>query len=108
MSRSRKKSKAVPVVTVIFILVAALCAACFLFPQYVAKQEESAAADLERRQEEVIARNQEVEATYAARLAEMENQTSATASVSSYGSMGSVRFRFRSWPLAALIVHLIR
>ena len=82
MSRSRKKSKAVPVVTVIFILVAALCAACFLFPQYVAKQEESAAADLERRQEEVIARNQEVEATYAARLAEMENQTSATASVS--------------------------
>ncbi len=82
MSRSRKKSKAVPVVTVIFILVAALCAACFLFPQYVAKQEESAAADLERRQEEVIARNQEVEATYAARLAEMESQTSATASVS--------------------------
>ena len=81
MSR-RKKSKAVPVVTTITVLLILLCVACFFAGYLVEAQRKAAQADLEKRQEEVIARNQQIEAEYEARLAELESQTSTTASAS--------------------------
>ncbi len=81
MSR-RKKSKAVPVVTVLMILAAALCVACFFANQFVTAQRNAAREDLARRQQEVIDRNNATLADYAARIAELENQASSTASAS--------------------------
>ena len=78
----KKKSRAVPVVTVIMILLIALCVACFFADRFVAAQREAAQKDLEARQQEVIERNQQIEAEYAATLAELENQRSVTASES--------------------------
>ena len=78
----KKKSRAVPVVTVIMILLIALCVACFFADRFVAAQREAAQKDLEARQQEVIERNQQIEAEYAATLAELENQHSVTASES--------------------------
>lgn len=79
MSR-RKKSKAVPVVLVLTVLMIALCVACFFAGQIVDAQRKAAREDLEKRQEEVIQANRQIEAEYAARLAELKNQSSATAS----------------------------
>ena len=81
MSR-RKKSKAVPVVTVLMILAAALCVACFFANQFVTSQRNAAREDLARRQQEVIDRNNATLADYAARIAELESQASSTASAS--------------------------
>ena len=78
----KKKSKAVPVVTVITVLLIALCVACFFADRFVAAQREAAQKDLESRQAEVIARNQQIEAEYAATLAELESQHAVTASAS--------------------------
>ena len=81
MSR-RKKSKAVPVVTVITILIIALCVACFFAGSFVEARRKAAADDLEARQEAARERNAEINAEYAARIAELENQRSTTASES--------------------------
>ena len=78
----KKKSRAVPVVTVIMILLIALCVACFFADRFVAAQREAAQKDLEARQQEVIEHNQQIEAEYAATLAELESQRSVTASAS--------------------------
>ena len=78
----RKKSRAVPVVTVITVLLIALCVACFFADRFVAARREAARADLEARQAEVIARNQQVEAEYAATLAPLESEHAVTASAS--------------------------
>ena len=81
MSR-RKKSKAVPVVTAITVLLIALCVACFFADRFVAARREAAQKDLEARQAEVMARNQQIEAEYAATLAQLESERSVTASAS--------------------------
>ena len=81
MSR-RKKSKAVPVVTAITVLLIALCVACFFADRFVAARREAAQKDLGARQAEVMARNQQIEAEYAATLAQLESERSVTASAS--------------------------
>ena len=81
MSR-KKKSRAVPVVTIIMLLTAALCVACFFADRFVAAQRKAASDDLARRQQEVIDQNNQTLADYAARIAELERESSTTASAS--------------------------
>ena len=81
MSR-RKKSKAVPVVIIITLLVIALCVGCFFAKGIVDSQRRSARADLQKRQNEVAARNQQAEAAYAAEIARLESEAAAEASPS--------------------------
>ena len=77
MSRNQKKSKAVPIVTVLAILVIAAAAVCFLFDPLVAKpQREAIARENEAARAAVVERNQEAEARYAAAIAELESQAS--------------------------------
>ena len=76
-SRNQKKSKAVPIVTVLAILVIAAAAVCFLFDPLVAKpQREAIARENEAARAAVVERNQEAEARYAAAIAELESQAS--------------------------------
>ena len=82
MTRKKKKSRAVPVVIVITILLIACCVACFYADYFVAAQREAAQKELESRQAEVIARNQQIEAEYAATLAQLESERSVVASAS--------------------------
>ncbi len=82
MSRRKKKSKAVPVVSVLTVLLIAACVACFFAGDYVDSQRKAARDDLAARQAEAIARNNEIEAEYAAKLAELESQTAVTANAS--------------------------
>ena len=75
MSRKKKKSKAVPVVLVVALIVAALAAGCFLYrPMVTDPLRKASAADLARRQSEVQQRNQETEAAYRAAILDLENQ----------------------------------
>ena len=75
MSRKRKKSKAVPVVAVITVLVAALCAACFLVKPLVIDPQRKAVDDANKKaQAEVEEKNREIMAEYQATLAELENK----------------------------------
>ena len=77
LSRNQKKSKAVPIVTVLAILVIAAAAVCFLFDPLVAKpQREAIARENEAARAAVVERNQEAEARYAAAIAELESQAS--------------------------------
>ena len=77
LSRNQKKSKAVPIVTVLAILVIAAAAVCFLFEPLVAKpQREAIARENEAARAAVEERNQEAEARYAAAIAELESQSS--------------------------------
>ena len=77
MSRNQKKSKAVPIVTVLAILVIAAAAVCFLFDPLVARpQREAIARENEAARAAVVERNQEAEARYAAAIAELESQAS--------------------------------
>ena len=69
MSRQRKKSKAVPVVLVITILVAALAVGCFLVkPMITDPLRKSSADNLVKQQNEAVAQNQEIMAEYNAEL----------------------------------------
>lgn len=71
MSRQRKKSKAVPVVILLFILVAALCVGCFYAENIVdAMRKEK----LTQVQESVEAANSKKEQKYAAELAEYQQK----------------------------------
>ena len=72
MSRNQKKSKAVPIVTVLAILVIAAAAVCFLFDPLVARpQREAIARENEAARAAVVERNQEAEARYAAAIADV-------------------------------------
>ena len=75
MSRKRKKSKAVPVVLIITILVAALAAGCFLVkPLLTDPIRKAATDDLAKKQQETEQKNQEIMAEYSAAITELKNQ----------------------------------
>ena len=75
MSRQRKKSKAVPVVLVITILVAALAIGCFLVkPMITDPLRKSSADNLVKQQNEAVAQNQEIMAEYNAAILELQNE----------------------------------
>ncbi len=75
MSRKRKKSKAVPVVLIITLLVAALAAGCFLVkPLLTDPIRKAATDDLAKKQAEVAQENQQIMADYSAAIRELENQ----------------------------------
>ena len=75
MSRKRKKSKAVPVVLIITILVAALAVGCFLVkPMITDPLRKSSAENLAKQQNEVIQQNQQIMAEYNAAILELENE----------------------------------
>jgi len=77
MSRKRKKSKAVPVVLIITVLMAALAAACFLLkPLFTDPIRQASAKDLAKQQDEVTRQNQEIRAEYDATILELQNQRS--------------------------------
>ena len=79
MSRKRKKSKAVPVVLIITILVAALAAGCFLFkPMVTDPLRKASAEDLTKRQNEVAQQNQQIMAEYNAAVLELQNEYNAS------------------------------
>ncbi len=101
MSRRKKKSKAVPVVIVLTVLMIALCVACFYAGHFVETQRKAAREDLEQRQEAVREENRKIQAEYDARLAELESQTSVTASESwpDHKSKGWDLLDLSSYPL---------
>ena len=75
MSRNRKKSKAVPIVLIIFLLVGAIAAGCFLLKPMVTDPLRKASADnLAKEQADVIRQNQEIQAEYEATILELQNQ----------------------------------
>ncbi len=78
MSRKRKKSKAVPVVLIITILVAALAAGCFLIkPMVTDPLRKASAEELAKQQNEINQKNQEIMAEYNATILDLQNQQSA-------------------------------
>ena len=78
MSRKRKKSKAVPVVLIITILVAALAAGCFLIkPMVTDPLRKASAEDLAKQQNEINQKNQKIMAEYNATILDLQNQQSA-------------------------------
>ena len=78
MSRKRKKSKAVPVVLIITILVAALAAGCFLVKPLVTDPiRKASAADLAKKQAEVTKQNEEIMAEYYAAIEDLKNEHDA-------------------------------
>ncbi len=74
MSAKKKKSMAVPVVIVLTVLLAVLCAGCFYAEEMLSAQK---AEVLEAAQKEVEARNEEARQEYAAALAEFERENSS-------------------------------
>ena len=77
LSRNQKKSKAVPIVTVLTILIIAAAAVCFLFEPLVAQpRREAIARENEAARAAVQERNIEAEARYAAAIAELESKAS--------------------------------
>ena len=78
MSSKRKKSKAVPVVLVLTVLLAVLCVACFYAGQLFAAQKADALASA---QKEAEANNEKMRQEYAAELAEYEKETSSGANL---------------------------
>ena len=75
MSRKRKKSKAVPVVLVITVLVAALAVGCFLIkPMITDPLRKTSAENLAKQQNEVIQQNQQIMAEYNAAILELESE----------------------------------
>lgn len=77
LSRTKKKSKAVPIVTVLTILVIAAAVVCFLFDPLVAQPRREA---IQKANEEARAaveqRNLEANARYIAAISELESQAS--------------------------------
>ena len=75
MSRQRRKSKAVPIVLVVFLVMAALAAACFLLKPMVTDPLRKTSADnLAKEQADVVRQNQEIQAEYEATILELQNQ----------------------------------
>lgn len=80
MSRQRKKSKAVPVVLIITVLVAALAAGCFLLKPLVTDPiRKASAADFAKKQDAVAKENQQIMAEYQAAILELQNERIAQA-----------------------------
>ena len=74
MSRT-KKSKAVPVVLVLTVLIAALAIACFLInPLFIQPQRDAIAKANQEMKAAAEEKNRKAEAEYKARIAELENQ----------------------------------
>ena len=75
MSRT-KKSKAVPVVVVLTILLAALAIICFLInPLVIQPQKDAIAKANQEAREAVIEENKKIDAEYRARLSELESKS---------------------------------
>ena len=75
MSRKRKKSKAVPVVLIIAVLMAALAVGCFLIKPLVTDPlRKTSAENLAKQQNEVVQQNQQIMAEYNAAILELENE----------------------------------
>ncbi len=100
MSKKRKKSKAVPVVIVLTVLLAALCVGCL----YAGKLLETRRAEiLSRAQAEVEERNNQIRQEYAAALADYEKETakSETLTWPAQKSEGWDLLDLTSYPLEA-------
>ncbi len=77
MARTKKKSKAVPVVTVLTVLIIAAAVVCFLInPLVIQPQRDAIRKANADAKAEVEARNKEAEAKYASAIAELESQAS--------------------------------
>jgi len=77
MARTKKKSKAVPVVTVLTLLIIAAAVVCFLInPLVIQPQRDAIRKANADAKAEVEARNKEAEAKYASAIAELESQAS--------------------------------
>ena len=77
MARTKKKSKAVPVVAVLTLLIIAAAVVCFLInPLVIQPQRDAIRKANENAKAEVEARNKEAEAKYASAIAELESQAS--------------------------------
>lgn len=74
MSR-QKKSKAVPVVLIIAIILAAVCAGCFYFGNWVDERNLTKEADTQNRLDEL---NRQIEEEYAIAVADYEQQIAET------------------------------
>ena len=78
MSRKRKKSKAVPIVLILTILVAALAVGCFLIkPMVTDPLRKASAEELAKQQNQVNQKNQEIMAEYNATILDLQNQQSS-------------------------------
>ncbi len=79
----KKKSKAVPVVLILTVLVAALAAGCFLLkPLVTDPMRKASATELAKKQSETEAKNRQIQAEYDATILELQNQVSQPASPS--------------------------
>ena len=77
MARTKKKSKAVPVVTILTLLIIAAAVVCFLInPLVIEPQREAIRKANADAKAEVENRNLEAEAKYASAIAELESQAS--------------------------------
>ena len=77
MARTKKKSKAVPIVAVLTLLIIAAAVVCFLInPLVIQPQRDAIRNANEKARAEVEARNKESEAKYASAIAELESQAS--------------------------------
>jgi len=77
LSRTKKKSRAVLIVSLLAILILGLAAVCFLFEPLVAKPQRDAIAKANADARAAVEqRNREAEARYAAAIAELESQSS--------------------------------
>ncbi len=100
MSKKRKKSRAVPVVIAITLVLAVLCVGCFYAGQLLATRR---AEILSQAQAEVEERNNEARQAYAAAQAEYEQLTSSSPKVSwpAQKSEGWDLLDLTSYPLEA-------
>ena len=77
MARTKKKSKAVPIVAVLTLLIIAAAVVCFLInPLVIQPQRDAIRKANEATRAEVEARNKEAETKYASAIAELESQAS--------------------------------
>lgn len=77
MSKTKKKSKAVPVVAVLTFLLAALAVVCFLINPLVIQPRKDAIAKANQEAKAAVEnKNRQIEAEYKARISELESQAS--------------------------------
>ena len=76
MSRNQKKSKAVPIVMIVTLLVAALAVGCFLLkPMITDPIKKAATEDMNRQRADIDRQNADLDAAYQAELLELTTQT---------------------------------
>lgn len=77
MSKTKKKSKAVPIVAVLTFLLAALAVLCFLINPLVIQPRKDAVAKANQEAKAAVEeKNRQIEAEYKARISELESQAS--------------------------------